>query len=295
MIRPVLLAHGGAGVKKPNRAALSGIRKVLALGYSILESGGSALDAVTEVVVLMEGSGLYNAGQGGNLQLDGVRRLDASIMEGKGLNAGAVIGLEGFTNPVLVARMAMDMENKVLTNIAGQRIAEAEGLKKLAPPDERSLERLSKAFAMGGGALELYKKYFSTVGAAALDKNGDLAVASSTGGVFAMLPGRVGDTPLIGSGIYADNSLGAVSCTGRGEDILRLSLAKELCMNMKGRSAEEGAHLSFTRAAAFGFQAACLALDRKGRHSIMHTTQYMPAGIVSRDGMGIGESFRRIG
>lgn len=295
MRMPVLLAHGGAGAKKPNRAALSGLKKALTIGYSVLDAGGSALDAVTRVITHMESSGVYNAGQGGNLQLDGTRRLDASIMEGSGLQAGAIIGLEDFMNPVLVARMAMDMDNKVLTNIAGQRIAEAEGLEKLRPPDERSLKRLARAFAKGGGALELYRKYFSTVGAVALDRNGDLAAGSSTGGVFAMLPGRVGDTPLIGSGIYADNTLGAVSCTGRGEDILRLCLAKEVCMNMKNRRAEVAAALTFTRAAKLGFQAGCLALDRKGRSSITHTTPYMPAGTASEDGISIGESFRKTG
>lgn len=292
---PVLLAHGGAGAKKPTRSALSGLRKALAAGYAIIDAGGSALDAVIRAITHMESSGLYNAGKGGNLQLDGIRRLDASIMDGKTLQAGAVIGLEGFVNPILAARIAMGMDHKVFTNTGGHRIAEAEGLERLGPPDEKSLKRLGRAIEAGGPALKLYRKYFSTVGAVALDRDGNLAAGSSTGGLFAMLPGRVGDTPLIGSGIYADNGLGAVSCTGRGEDILRLCLAKEICMNTKNKTAEGASLLSFKRVASSGFQAGILALDRKGRWSITHTTAHMPSGIASVDGIEVGDAFRRVG
>ena len=293
--RPALLCHGGAGAKKPGKAALSGLEKALAKGYGLLDEGASALEAVTYAIVHMEDSGLYNAGKGALLQLDAVRRLDASIMEGRALQAGAVIGLEGYANPVLLARLAMDMAHKVFTNLGAGKIAESEGLERLGPPDERSLKKLGRAMAKGGPALELYRKYFSTVGAVALDSSGCLAAGSSTGGVFAMLPGRVGDTPLIGSGVYADDALGAAACTGRGEDILRLCLAKEVCMNMKSRSAEEASELSFKRASSLGFQAGILALDRKGRWSITHTTAHMPAGVASKDGVIVKDAFRRVG
>ena len=294
MNRPVLLCHGGAGAKKPTRAALSGMEQVLRKSFKLLDEGASALDAVTDAVKRMEDSGLYNAGKGANLQLDGVRRLDASVMEGGTLEAGAIIGLEDFTNPVLLAKSAMGMAHKVLTNLGGAKISEAEGLKRLGPPGEAALKRLASALEKGGPVLELYRKYFSTVGAVALDSHGNLAAASSTGGVFAMLPGRVGDTPLIGSGVYADNALGAAACTGRGEDILRLCLAKELCMYMKGRSAEKAAYLSFKRAASFAFQAGALVLDKKGRWSITHTTEHMPSGVASKNGVVVREGFRRI-
>lgn len=294
MNRPFLLTHGGAGSKKPGRAALSGLEKTLAKNYRLLDEGVSALDAVTSAIVHMENSGLYNAGKGANLQLDGIRRLDASIMEGRALEAGAVIGLEGFANPILLSRLAMGMAHKVFTNFGASKIAEAEGLERLGLPDERSLKRLGMAVTKGGEALELYRKYFSTVGAVALDSSGCLAAGSSTGGVFAMLPGRVGDTPLIGSGVYADNTLGAVASTGRGEDILRLCLAKEVCMNMKNRSAEEASSLSFKRLLSFGFQAGILALDRKGRWSITHTTAHMPAGVASKEGVIVRDAFRRV-
>lgn len=187
------------------------------------------------------------------------------------------------------------MAHKVFTNLGAAKIAEAEGLERLDPTDERSLKRLGRAMAKGGEALDLYRKYFSTVGSVALDSSGCLAAGSSTGGVFAMLPGRVGDTPLIGAGIYADDTLGAVACTGRGEDILRLCLAKEVCMNMKNRPAEQASYLSFKTVLSFGFQAGILALDRKGRWSITHTTVHMPAGAASREGVIVREGFRRIG
>lgn len=295
MTGPILLAHGGAGSKRPGKAALSGIQKALKIGYAVLADGGTALEAIEQTIAHMESSGVYNAGRGGNLQLDGVRRLDASIMEGSNLQAGAIIGLEGFVNPIHLARVAMGMEHKVFTNVGGQRIAEAEGLEKLGPPDEKSLKRLARALEKGGSALELYRKYFSTVGAVALDLNASLAAGSSTGGIFAMLPGRVGDTPFIGSGVYADDSCGAVSCTGRGEDILRLCLAKEVCMNMGRSSAGAAAALSFKRAASLGFQAGILALDRKGRWSVTHTTGYMPAGVASSDGIETREAFTKGG
>lgn len=292
MNRPVLLCHGGAGAKKPGKAALAGLEKALAKGYKLLDGGAGALDAVTSAVAFMESSGLYNAGKGANLQLDGVRRLDASIMEGRSLLAGAVIGLEGFANPILLSRLAMGMTHKIFTNLGGAKIAEAERLERLDPPDEKSLRKLATAMAKGGPALDLYRKYFSTVGAVALDSSGSLAAGSSTGGVFAMFPGRVGDTPLIGSGVYADNALGAVACTGRGEDILRLCLAKEVCMYMKNRSAEEASGLSFKRLLSLGFQAGILALDRKGRWSITHATEQMPAGVASKEGVIISEAFK---
>jgi beta-aspartyl-peptidase (threonine type) len=293
--RPVLLCHGGAGAKKPGRAALNGLEKALAEGYRLLDAGGSAIEAVTSAITHMEDSGLYNAGKGALLQLDGTRRLDASIVEGRALQAGAVIGLEGFANPIALARLAMEMANKVFTNLGAAKIAAAEGLKRLGEPDEKALKMLGRAMAKGGPPIELYRKYFSTVGAVALDTSGSLAVGSSTGGVFAMLPGRVGDTPFIGSGVYADDALGAVASTGRGEDILRLCLAKEVCMNMKNRSAEAASYLSFKRAATLGFQAGILALDRKGRWSITHTTGHMPAGAASMDGVVVRDAFRRVG
>lgn len=289
----IILVHGGAGAKRPLKKALQGIGEALKTGYGVLERGGAALDAVTGAISLMEDSGLFNAGDGSNIQLDGVRRLDAALMEGESLGAGAVIGLEGFRNPIRAAREAMGLPNNVFTNTGAAGIAEKAGLPRLGPPTAKVLERLERARKTEPG--KLYEKYFSTVGAVAMDREGNLAAGSSTGGVFAMLPGRVGDTPLIGSGVYADNRLGAVTCTGRGEEILRVCLAKEVSMLMGGWTAPEAARAALKRLVGLGFQAGFLALDRSGSYAIAHTTAYMAAGTASPEGVFVGTSFEAAG
>lgn len=289
----IILVHGGAGAKRPLKKALQGMGEALKTGYAALERGGSSLDAVADAIRLMENTGLFNAGEGSNVQLDGIRRLDAALMEGESLRAGAVIGLEGFRNPIRAAREAMALPNNVFTNRGAARIAKKAELPRLGPPSAKVLERLERARHTGPG--RLYEKNFSTVGAIAMDGKGKLAAGSSTGGVFAMLPGRVGDTPLIGSGVYADNRLGAVSCTGRGEEILRLCLAKEVSMLMGGWAAPEAARAALKRLVGLGFQAGFLALDRSGGYAIAHTTAYMAAGIAGPEGVFIGTSFEKAG
>lgn len=160
---------------------------------------------------MLEDSGLFNAGLGGNLQFDGVRRLDVSLMDGRDLKTGSVIGVEGIKNPIKLTRIMIDMPHVVMTNIGARRIADAHKLKPLPEPDKESLEILKKIKRKEKEMVRTYKDYFSTVGAVAIDKYGNLAAGSSTGGIAAMLPGRVGDTPIIGAGTYAENSLGAVS------------------------------------------------------------------------------------
>ncbi len=289
----VILAHGGAGSKRPLKKALKGIAAALEAGIALLEKGGTSLDAVLEAIVIMEDSGLYNAGRGANLQLDGRMRLDASIMDGTGMQAGAVIGLEGYRNPILAARLAMGLPNKVFTNRGASRLARKAGLERLEAPSKMALKRLKKAMA-NPDTMTLYEEYFSTVGAVAIDDNGGLAAGSSTGGVLAMLPGRVGDTPLIGSGIYAEEGLGAVSCTGRGEDILRLCLAKEACMRMEEMDAKKAALAALRRLKGFGGQAGLLAIDKAGKATVCHTTEFMPAGMASRKGIRVKEAWRRV-
>lgn len=284
----VILAHGGAGAKKPSKNSLKALEAALKVGWEILKQGGCSLDAIIEAIAFLEDCGSFNAGAGGNLQLDGVRRLDAALMEGKGLNAGSVIGLEGIGNPIRAARVVMDLPHKVLTNVGAKRIAELKKLKPLGPPDERAVKRLEKVKKAGPEPVKLYEEYFSTVGAVALDSKGGLAAGSSTGGVAAMLPGRVGDTPMIGAGLYADNS-GAVTCTGRGEDILRVVLAKEICMHMETGTPPTSVRRSFERLKKMDGQAGVLALNSKGRWAIMHTTGYMASGYADENGVKVGE------
>jgi beta-aspartyl-peptidase (threonine type) len=218
----ILIVHGGAGQKKPSRASLKSIEDALMAGYEVLKRGDTALDAVVRAVRIMEDSGHFNAGAGSVLQLDGVRRLDASVMEGAALQAGAVIGLEGIRNPIEAARRVMETQHVMLTNLGAQRIAK--GLPPLPRPEEKTLARLERLKKKENETVQLYKEHFSTVGAVALDRYGNLAAGTSTGGTQIMLPGRVGDSPVIGAGTYAENATGAVSCTGTGEHIIRLVL-----------------------------------------------------------------------
>ncbi len=288
---PVILVHGGAGYKPPKKRSLEVLAESLAAGYTILLNGGPSLDAVVAAVTVLENSGLFNAGLGGVLQLDGVQRLDASLMEGKDLNAGAVAGLEGFRNPVQAARRVMDTAHVLMTNIGARRIAQ--GLARLPRPSRASQEKLKKLLQQEKDVVGLYRKYFSTVGAVALDAEGNLAAGTSTGGTYAMLPGRVGDSPIIGAGTYAENATAAVSCTGAGEHILRRALAKETCMLVTGRTPASAARLTLKALLRIGGQAGLIVLDRKGRFTIMHTTDHMACGYAKGKRIQVQAGMRR--
>ncbi|MBI5643673.1 MAG: isoaspartyl peptidase/L-asparaginase [Deltaproteobacteria bacterium] len=290
----LLLAHGGAGTKKPSKAALKKLHESLKKGYGILEAGGTALQAVIGTIAMLEDSGLFNAGLGANLQLDGIRRLDAAVMEGSRLQAGSVIGLEGIQNPIKAASIVMESPHKILTNIGAKVLAAAYNLKPLPDIDEKYLERLKKMTAGEYELVRIFKKHFSTVGAVALDSNGDIAAGSSTGGVALMLPGRVGDTPIIGAGVYAENKTGAVSCTGRGEDIIRIALAKEVSMRMIEKTPLRAAREALKKILEIGGDAGLLALNRQGKFAIIHTTEKMPGGYAGKDGIIVKEGFTRV-
>ena len=289
-----LAVHGGAGERRPSKNALRVLAGSISRGYEILCSCGNALDAVVMAIRVLEDSGDFNAGAGGNLQFDGVRRLDASLMEGNYLKAGSVAGLEGIRNAVEAARLLMDLPHVMMTNIGAKKIAQSVRLEPLGEPDEGSLIRLEKLKQRKKSMSDAYKKYFSTVGAVALDKKGSVAAGASTGGVAAMLPGRVGDTPVIGGGIYAEDGLGAVSCTGIGESIIRLSLAKEICMNLERMNPSRSAKASLNRIRGIGGEAGVLVINSQGHFTIMHTTKYMASGYASKKGIVIREGFGRL-
>lgn len=274
-----LIVHGGAGNRKPTREALNVLAQALAAGYAKMKQGGPALDAVVKAITVMENSGQFNAGIGGNLQLDGVRRLDASVMEGANLKAGAVTGVEVIRNPILAARKIMESPHVLFTNAGAPFFGK--DLEPMPAVDKRSLRRLEQMKKNARFVCELYAGHFSTVGAVAIDANGNLAAGTSTGGSHAMLPGRVGDSPIIGAGTYADNKSGAVSCTGSGESILRLSLAKEICMNLKKAPPAGAVRPGLKRILQLSGQAGVIVIDSNGRFTIMHTTGYMASGFIS--------------
>ncbi|UCE62756.1 MAG: isoaspartyl peptidase/L-asparaginase [Nitrospirota bacterium] len=279
-----VLAHGGAGPRRSTAAQRTCLTEVLILGSNILQVGQSALDAVEAMIRHLEDSGLFNAGSGSRRQLDGVQRMDASIMEGKELRAGGVATLELVRNPIMAARLVMEETDHVL--VVGQqatRLARHFGLPRIHSVKKAARQSSGKHRPLPNEkTLTLYKKMaqYGTVGAVALDQHGHLAAGASTGGVPVMLPGRVGDSPLIGSGVYADNRAGAISMTGLGEGIIRLALAKQIASAMEnGRSPVQAARQSLNKLVnRIQGQAGCLVMAPDGRFAIRHVTPFMSAG-----------------
>jgi L-asparaginase / beta-aspartyl-peptidase len=287
---PVILAHGGAGPRPLTRNQHECLRHALVTGSTVLHGGGPAIDAVEKAIRMLESSGLFNAGAGSRLQLDGVRRMDAALMEGQDLRAGAVAGIEQVCHPISAARLVMDKTSHVL--LAGPpatRFARHFKLERQAAPTPMQLRKIRAVARAIGRQRDTVKLYAEmpreeTVGAVALDHHGDLAAGASTGGIAFMLPGRVGDTPLIGCGVYADNEKGAVSMTGIGESIIRLTLAKNIVdrlgPDVRISSAVRLALNLLVRRIGTPREtsAGALALARTGHFAIRHTSPYMAGG-----------------
>lgn len=260
-----LAIHGGAGTLR--RAAMSaaraalyhaGLRRALEAGRDILAAGGSALDAVTAAVVALEDDPLFNAGRGAVFTAAGTQEMDAAIMEGREHRAGAVAGICGPKNPVLAARAVLEHSPHVLLIGEGalalcraERLAFAERGYFHTPARWRALQQ-TLARQAGGNAENDAARRHGTVGAVARGRRGDLAAATSTGGVTGKLPGRVGDSPIIGAGTYADNASCAVSATGHGEFFIRFGVAYEIAARLRHR----GDGLA---------EAACAVIDELGR------------------------------
>jgi len=271
-----------------------GLRSALRVGYHLLDRGVSAMTAVEETIRVLERSGLFNAGHGAHLQLDGIRRMDASIMEGLELRAGAVASIEGIVHPITAARLVMTHTSHVL--LVGKPATEFARFFKLERqprrPSGRAVRTSSMTRLLQDRTLELYHKMTGsgsdknerhgkeTVGAVARDRMGTIAAGASTGGIDVMLPGRVGDTPLIGCGVYADNESGAVSMTGLGEGIIRLAVAKDVCDRLGRGSAPSAAARTVLGklVTRIHSQAGMLVLTADGRFLIHHVTPRMAAG-----------------
>lgn len=274
--RLLILAHGGAGRRRITPRQASCLAEALAAGHAILRQGGSALLAVERTICVLEDSALFNAGRGSKHQLDGIQRMDASIMEGNRLQAGAVASLEGFVHPITAARLVMEETGHVL--LAGPMAARF--------ARQFKLQRHVRSSARPRPYERLFSRHRSrmkghgTVGAVALDRAGTVAAGASTGGVDGMLPGRVGDTPLIGCGVYADNRSGAVSMTGRGEGIIRLAVAKAICERLAAGQSPALAAKTVLRQLVSRIDGAAgtLVMTADGRFSIAHVTPYMAAG-----------------
>ena len=237
-----LMIHGGCGAMRPDRLppaqedrARAGLSAALDAGEAILASGGSSLDAVEAAARVLEDDPAFNAGRGSVLAADGRVELDAAIMDGRDRRAGAVAGLATTRAPVSAARAAMEHSPHVLLTYAGaDRFARERGLDQVAndwfiTPERRA--QLDKVLA-AGGAFDADIKY-GTIGAVACDMAGHVAAATSTGGLTAKRWGRIGDSPLIGAGTYADDRAAAVSATGLGEAFIRAVAAHELAARIR--------------------------------------------------------------
>jgi len=285
------------------------LRAALQVGYHLLDRGSSALTAVEHTIRVLERSGLFNAGTGSHVQLDGVRRMDASIMEGHDLRAGAAASVEGIVHPITAARMIIEHTNHVLL-VGAPATAFARHFKlerQPRRPRHRAVRGTTMTRALSGKILRLYRGMMKrglslreragkeTVGAVALDQYGTVAAGASTGGIDLMLPGRVGDTPIIGCGVYADNQSGAVSMTGLGEGIIRMAVAKEICDRLaQGNTPVAVARQVLKRLVTrINGAAGALVLMPNRRFAIAHVTPHMAAGWW--DGKGeptVGDRFQ---
>jgi beta-aspartyl-peptidase (threonine type) len=258
--KPVIVVHGGAGTWHPERSqkGLEGVKRAAKKGFEILNEGKSSVDAVMEAVAVMEDDDAFNAGYGSSLNIEKTVEMEASIMDGKTLQAGAVGLLKDIKNPVLLAKIVMEKTDHIFVVGEGaEKLARIFNLERRDPISElrsKYYEEQKKALLDGKFGLprlaELVKAHpdlfeLETVGAVALDEDGDVAAATSTGGFPLKLPGRIGDSPLIGCGTYADNQAGACSATGIGEVAIRLVLSKTVCNHMEsGKTAQEAVELA---------------------------------------------------
>ncbi len=307
----VLVIHGGAGtiLKKSMSPAMeeaykSSLKRALEKGYGVLQSGGSSLDAVEATVRVLEDDSLFNAGKGAVFTHDGRNELDAAIMNGKTRAAGAVAGVTVVKNPISAARAVMEKsEHVMMIGPGAEKFAKEAGLEIVDPSYFRTESRwkgLQKAMQEDSMAAARSNAYtnpaklgiinkdnkFGTVGAVALDKQGNLAAATSTGGMTNKKYGRVGDSPIIGAGTYANNNTVAVSCTGWGEYYIRNVVAYDLSalMEYKGLSVQDAGKTVIKKVGDMGGDGGLIALDKNGNMAMPFNTEGMYRGAVTKDG-----------
>ena len=269
-----------------------GVRKAMQAGAKVLLGGGEARDAVEEAVISLEDNPIFNAGTGSTLNLDGEVEADAAIMDGASLRGGAVALVRGIRNPIKLARIVMERTDHVL--MAGHG---AEALARAYRVPEGNLRMRERVQAWRRGRLDFkrgrvehlsmnYRLFrtgllnnlnnLDTVCALALDMQGNLAAACSTGGLSLKLPGRIGDSAILGAGLYADNTLGAATATGVGEIAIRTTISKTACDIMEEFSAPVAAKQVIKMVSArLGRGLGIVTLDRRGRYGVAHNTRHL--------------------
>jgi beta-aspartyl-peptidase (threonine type) len=305
-MKPALIVHGGAWdiPDEAVDACKSGCHRALTAGWAVLSGGGSALDAIEAAIIVLEDDPVFDAGYGSHLNFDGRVECDAIVMNGATLRAGAAATLQRIKNPIQVARKILEnCPHMMLVAEGAERFAKAQGI-QLCKPEELVSEAEWAAWQKckeDSHAAEHHRGHEQgTVGAVAIDGSGNLFAATSTGGTCCKLPGRVGDSPLIGCGCYADSEAGGVSCTGYGEAIMKVVLAKTAVDLLRQRAiyvdsppatscdtstadlaAREAVHLFAKRTHATG---GLILLDRHGTPGFAFNTPRMAYGYVAPDG-----------
>ena len=309
-----LVVHGGAGtIDRSNmtpereREYRAGLERALTTGYEILKRGGSSLDATEAAVRVLEDDPHFNAGKGAVFTSAGTNELDAAVMDGKTLKAGAVAAIKHIKNPVSLARLTMEKSGHVMMDGEGaEAFAQQNGVELL--PDQKyfytqerwdALQKIKTAEKhrtghAGKAVVITDQDRHGTVGAVALDQNGDLAAATSTGGTTNKRPGRVGDTPVIGAGTYANNATCAVSATGDGEYFIRATVAHDVSalMEYRGMSLTETAQTVLGKVAKLGGTGGLIAIDRKGNIALPFNTSGMYRGYVDPNGKFVVEIYK---
>ncbi len=288
-----LVIHGGAGVMSPetmtpelDAAYRAALQTALQAGAEVLRKGGSALDAVEAAVLPMEDDPLFNAGLGAVFTATGTHELDAAIMDGRDRNGGAVAGVTRVRNPIRAARAVMEQSEHVMFAGAGaDAFAEANGLDMV---DNTYFDTDWRREALGRVLEEMARTAadrHGTVGAIAMDAAGNLAAATTTGGMTAKPAGRVGDTPLIGAATYAENGVCAVSATGHGEYFIRVGVAKTICDRIKfgGEDAGIAAGATLDEVAALGGDGGVIVMDGDGRAHLLFNSVGMYRGTIDAD------------
>lgn len=294
-VNHVLVIHGGAGVMDQNmmtpqiqKQYLEVLNKALHVGDSVLAHGGTCMDAVEKTIIILEDSPLFNAGKGAVFTHEGIVELDASVMEGKTLRAGAIAGVRDIKNPVSVARQVMEKsEHVLLTGVGASQFAKEQGFKPVENSYFHTEERVKSL-------QELLKKErktttndkHGTVGCVALDSYGNIAAGTSTGGMTNKKYGRVGDSPIIGAGTYADNRTGAFSCTGHGEYYIRLGFSRDISamMEYKKLSIEKACREEINKLTRLGGTGGVIGIDRKGNIAMEFNTSGMFRGYIKSNG-----------
>ena len=283
-----IVVHGGAGVmsglSEETRSQINAkIKESVSEAFLILENGGSSIDAVEKAVTILEDSPLFNAGRGSVYSSDEVQEMDASIMDGKKRLAGAVASVSIVKNPIKLARkVAEETDHVLLVGDGAEAFAKNAGIEIVDSSYFYHEERLQRVRNLKKNLSKFHKKSdkIGTVGAVALDKMGNISAATSTGGMTNKMPGRVGDSPIIGSGTWAQNGVCGVSSTGHGEYFIKYQVAREVCTRMEylNQSLSKSSSSIINELADIGGSGGLIAIDSKGNISTPFNTKGMIRG-----------------